>query len=237
MVQYRAIKHEGSIMNKTNISIFALCIVAALILGALIYIYGGFAMTTVELPTPQINNPFPLDKAIKERRSIREFQNHELTAEQIATLLWAADGITDTAAELRSAPSAGATYPLDLYVVKSDGIWIYKPAKNALGLIKKGDFRKALSTAAQGQTSVADAALDVIVVEQLSRIQPKYGEHSIQFCYLEAGHIAQNLALQAVALGLGSVPIGAFVDSEVNKVLELTPKQNSIYIIAVGIKK
>lgn len=223
---------------RTKITIYTIVIVLTICLALiLVYAFGGFTVKTINLPQPQTNSAFPLDQALKERRSVRDFQAKELTAEQIATLLWAADGITDPVNGLRTAPSAGALYPIDLYVVKSDGIWIYNPAKNTLKLIKSGDFRQPLATAAHGQTSVATAAIDVVMAYQLDRIQPKYAERSLQFCYLEAGHIAQNLALEALALGLASVPVGAFNDNEVNKILELANKQNAVYIIPIGYKK
>lgn len=201
------------------------------------YFLGGFSMATIKLPQPQTNSTFPLDQALKERRSVREFQAKDLTAEQISTLLWAADGITDTSTGFRSAPSAGALYPIDLYLVKNDGIWLYNPAKNSLKLIKSGDLRPQLAAAALGQTAIAAAPIAVVMVASLDRIQPKYAERSLQYCYLEAGHIAQNLALQAVALGLATVPMGAFNDAQVNKLLELVTNQNALYIIPVGFKK
>jgi len=202
-----------------------------------VYIAGGFAMTSVKLPQPQTNSTFPLDQALKERRSVRDFQIKELTGEQISTLLWAADGISDVKNGFRTAPSPGALYPIDLYLVKSDGLWLYNPAHNALKLVKTGDLRIELSKAALNQTVVATAPVDVVLVADLDRIKPKYSERSLQFCYLEAGHIAQNLALEAVALNLASVPVGGFVEVQANKLLALSSSQTVLYILPVGVKK
>lgn len=224
-------------MNIKKSIYLAAVVVILLLIFALIYMYGGFSMTTVKLPQPQTNSTFPLDQALKARRSVRDFQAKELTSEQISTLLWAADGITDTATGFRSAPSAGALYPIDIYVIKHDGIWLYTPNKNTLKLVKSGDFRPQLADAALGQNAITSASTDVVLVAQLDRIKPKYAERSLQYCYLEAGHIAQNLALQAVALDLATVPIGAFNDSQVNKILELGNEQNTLYIIPIGYKK
>lgn len=207
------------------------------LLAVLVLVYlipqGGFAMT-VQLPKPQINKSVYLDQAIQQRRSVRQFKDKELTLEQISQLLWAADGITSADGSLRSAPSGGALYPLDLYVVKPDGVWQYLVADHALKLIIQKDLRYKLAKAALGQSSVADAPLDIVIVAEYSRITGTYGKRGIRYAHIEAGHIAQNLLLEATALGLAGVPAGAFSDREVSKVLDLARDQDPLYIVPIG---
>ncbi len=209
------------------------------LLAVLILVYlipqGGFAMT-VQLPKPQINKSVYLDQAIQQRRSVRQFKDKELTLEQISQLLWAADGITSADERSRSAPSGGAIYPLDLYVVKSDGVWQYLVADHSLKLLIQKDLRGKLAQAALGQNSVADAPLDIVIVAEYSRITSRYGKRGIRYAHMEAGHIAQNLLLEATALGLAGVPVGAFSDSDISKVLDLAHDQDPLYIIPLGYK-
>lgn len=213
-----------------------------LIIFILLFIsYEVFAMSntvrTIQLPKPVLNKSAYLDQVLQERRSVRNFANKELTLEQISQLLWAGDGISDTAKELRTAPSAGALYPLDLYVVKKDGVWHYIVKNHSLQLMTPSDLRAALSIAALGQVSITRAPLDIVITAQYDRITAKYSEHSTKYAQLEAGHIAQNLALEAVALGLASVPIGAFNDENIKKILQLPTNHEPVYIIPIGYKK
>lgn len=222
--------------NKKTLMTVTVLILAAIIALIIYTILGGFSMTTINLPAPQLNNSFSLDQAILERRSVREFQHQDLTTEQISQLLWAGDGITDKKNNFRSAPSASGIFPMALYVVKKDGLWLYDPSKHALKLVNKNDLQKNLAIASLGQSSVNDASINVVIVANFNGITKKYGDRGVRYCYLEAGHIAQNLALEAVALGLASVPVGAFTDNDVKKVLELDETQQPIYIIPIGYK-
>jgi len=175
-----------------------------------------------------------LEEAIQKRRSQRSFSQREISAEQIGQLLWAAQGITDTARGLRAAPSAGALYPLEIYVVKKDGVYYYRPHGNDLKQVSDKDLRPALSRAALSQAAVRNAPAVFVIAAVYERVTSKYGERGIRYVDMEIGHAAQNLHLQAVSLGLGSVPIGAFDDDAVSNVLSLPEDHQPRYIIPVG---
>ena len=195
---------------------------------------GAFAMTTVQLPKPQINKNMYLDQAIAQRRSVRSFQNKQLSPSQISQLLWAAQGITDPTRGYRSVPSAGAIYPLQLYVVKADGIWQYLVPQHALQLIVKKDLRNQLAQAALGQSSIKNAPVSIVITANYKKTTAKYHDRGVMYAHLEAGHAAQNLLLEAVSLGLGSVTVGAFSDKSVAKILNLPRDEDTIYILPVG---
>ena len=188
----------------------------------------------VELPPPQIEGKVSVEQALFGRRSIREFTEKDLTWEEISQLLWAAQGITEERYGFRTVPSAGALYPLELYVVKREGVYHYLPQGHKLERTLGGDLRPSLSKAAFWQEAVRDAPVDIVIAAVYRRTQEKYRGRGIRYVHLEAGHVAQNIHLQAMALGLGSVPIGAFYDDRVQRVLSLPQNHEPIYIIPVG---
>jgi len=194
----------------------------------------GSTKEIVELPPPQIEGKVSVEQALLERRSVREFTEEDLTWGEISQILWASQGITEKRCGLRTAPSAGALYPLKLYVVKREGVYHYLPQGHKLEKTLEGDLRFSLSRAALGQRAVREAPADIVITAVYQRTQRKYRERGIRYVHLEAGHAAQNIHLQVVALGLGSVPIGAFNDSEVQRVLRLPQNHEPIYIIPVG---
>lgn len=167
------------------------------------------------------------------RRSRRNFLPQPLTLEQISQLAWAAQG-QDAGSKYRTTPSAGATYPLELFVVTSEGFFRYLPVKHFLEKLTEQDLRSALASAALGQGFVADAPLTLVVAAEFARTTERYGKRGIRYVYMEAGHAAQNVHLQAEALGLGSVAVGAFDDSSVSKVLSLPDYLEPIYMVTVG---
>ncbi len=177
----------------------------------------------------------PLDSAIMARRSVREFADTPLTRRQLANLLFAAQGITDTADGYRAAPSAGATYPLELYVVAHDGVFRYAPREHALEKLSGDDTREALSAACLGQRWVAQAPVSLVVTAVPERTTARYRERGVRYVHMEAGHVAQNVHLEAVALGLGSVPVGAFDDSAVADVVNTGDEVLPLYVIPVGV--
>ncbi len=189
----------------------------------------------IQLPRPRARSEVSLEEAIAKRRSVRNFSGKDFGMEEISQLLWAAQGITGKGG-FRSAPSAGALYPMELYLLSKDGLFHYIPKGHKLEILGSEDLRKKLSGAALGQSSVRNAAIDIVICGVPDRITRKYGERGIRYMHMEAGHIAQNIHLQAVALGLGSVPVGAFNDKEVDKILGLPADCNSLYIIPVGYK-
>jgi SagB-type dehydrogenase family enzyme len=175
-----------------------------------------------------------LEESIKNRRSERNYKNNELPPEQLSQLLWAMQGLTDPEWGLRAAPSAGAIFPLEIYVVRSSGIYHYLPQQHAIEQVSSEDRRVALSQAALGQSFVAEAPVTFVIAANFQKVRQKYGGRTERYVYMEAGHVAENLHLQAVALGLGSVPVGAFWDDIAKKVLELPDALFPIYLIPAG---
>jgi len=175
-----------------------------------------------------------LTQALATRRSVREYSSRQLTQAQLGQLLWAAQGETSSDHK-RTAPSAGALYPLELYVVLPSGLFHYQPRAHALERRTATDLRRAITRAAYGQDAVAGAAAIFIVAADFQRTARKYGsERAPRYVHLEAGHAAQNLLLQAVALGLGAVPIGAFDDEQARKAMSLPAGEQVVYMIAAG---
>ena len=186
------------------------------------------------LPEPKTSGLVSLEAALQSRRSTRDFTSQELDPGEISQLLWAAQGITDPRG-FRTAPSAGALYPLELYTVTADGVFHYLPQDHALKVIQGGDLRASLRDAALGQDPVLDAPLILVITAVYERTLAKYGpERSPRYVHLEAGHVAQNVLLQAIALDMGAVPIGAFYDAEVQAVLGLPEDHQPLYLIPIG---
>lgn len=186
------------------------------------------------LPQPRLQGSLSLEEALAQRRSIRSFTAQPLTLAELGQLLWAAQGLTSPSG-LRTAPSAGALYPLEIYVVTAEGVYRYRPQGHQIVLRVAGDVRPALAAAALGQSSVADAPAVIVIAAVYARTAQKYGQaRSPRYVDLEAGHAGQNVLLQAVALGLGAVPIGAFHDERVQGTLDLPADEQPLYLIPVG---
>ncbi|MFB0555467.1 MAG: SagB/ThcOx family dehydrogenase [Phycisphaerae bacterium] len=189
--------------------------------------------TVINLPEPNQEGSISLEQAIAKRRSRRKFVSKALTLEQIGQLCWAAQG-QEARSRYRNAPSAGATYPLELLVVTSDGLFQYLPAKHSLEILTNQDLRTELTMAAWEQKFIEDAPLTLVFAAQFSRTTGRYGRRGVRYVYMEAGHAAQNVHLQAEALGLGSVAVGAFDDTSVSKVLSLPDYLEPLYMVIVG---
>lgn len=214
-----------------------------LIIFLLTFIYfNSYGKDFIKLPPPYYKGNVTLEETLKERRSVREFSSQPLNLQEISQLLWAMQGITNSLGG-RTAPSAGALYPLEIYLVVGNvkdlpiGVYKYEPFKHRLIKIKEGDKREELSYAALGQPWVKKAAVDFVIAAVYERTTRKYGERGIRYVHIEVGHSAQNLLLQATALGIGAVTVGAFYDSEVKKVVGLKNEEQPLYIIPVGKKK
>lgn len=198
------------------------------------------SMNTIELPEPQKNNDISVEEAISERRSIRNYKEDPLSLQQVAQLLWAAQGITDPESGKRTSPSAGALYPLEMYVAASrvkglePGVYRYIPVGHQLEKIREGEVREELAEAALGQRAVSLGPAALIIAGDPSVVTAKYGERGEQYTYMEAGHAAQNIYLQAESLGLGTVSIGAFREEKVNRLLEVAESDIPFYIMPVG---
>ena len=192
------------------------------------------ALEVITLPAPRLKGTLTLEEALVQRRSVREFSDIPLTEMELGQLLWAAQGITNSSG-YRTAPSAGALYPLEVYLVTHEGIYHYVPRGHQLVVLHQGDIKPALYAAALRQNPVLEAPAVIVITAVYGRTAQKYGEErSPRYVNLEAGHAAQNILLQAVALSLGAVPIGAFADEEVKKALSLPSDQQPLYLIPVG---
>jgi SagB-type dehydrogenase family enzyme len=194
----------------------------------------------IQLPEPRYQSETSLEEALSQRRSIRAYSGDNLTLEEVSQLLWAAQGITDPEGKKRTAPSAGALYPLELYIVVGDvegldkGVYRFIPQGHELVKVRDGDLRAELADAALGQGSVRAAAIDLVFTAVYERTTAKYNERGIRYVHMEAGHAAQNVYLQAVALDLGTVTIGAFGDAEVKQIMHLEEQEDPLYIMSVG---
>ena len=199
------------------------------------------AVIKMKLPEPRQDGEVSIEEALLKRRSIRQYTGEPLTLQEVSQLLWAGQGITDPRG-LRTAPSAGALYPLEIYVVVGDvenlagGVYRYEPVEHELVKILEGDKRTDLATAALGQSSVSDAAIDIVVTAVYERTTVKYGERGIRYVHIEVGHAAQNMCLQATAMDLGIVTVGAFDDQQVKEVLNLPEDEQPLYVIPIGRK-
>ena len=191
------------------------------------------------LPPPAMNRQLTVEAAIASRRSIREFVPGSVTLEEISQILWAAQGITDPAG-YRAAPSAGALYPLEVLLIAGDvqslpaGIYRYSPRAHALDAGAAGDRRAAVAEAALSQRWIADAAAILVLVAVEERTTVKYGRRGIRYVHIEIGHAAQNVYLQASALGLGTTIVGAFDDDGVKDVAGLRREETPFCLLPIG---
>jgi SagB-type dehydrogenase family enzyme len=193
----------------------------------------------IRLPKPRHDGSVSVEHALRSRRSVRNYKKDPLTLAEISQLAWAAQGIT-TPRGYRTAPSAGAIYPLELYIVAGNvndlpvGIYKYLYRDHALLQTVDGDKRAELSHAALSQGSIARAPAVLLFCAVYGRITGKYGDRGIQYTFMEIGHAAQNVCLQAISLDLGTVVIGAFRDPEVKLIADLAADEEPAYIIPVG---
>ncbi|MBI5035097.1 MAG: SagB/ThcOx family dehydrogenase [Chloroflexi bacterium] len=189
---------------------------------------------SITLPSPHLSGTVSLEETLARRRSVREFANKSLSMEELGQLLWAAQGATSPVGQ-RTAPSAGGLYPLELYAVTRDNVYHYEPQGHRLSVHAQGDLRSALWSVALQQDAVKNAAAVIAIASVYARTSIKYGEERTpRYVHLEAGHAAQNILLQAVALKLGAVPIGAFEDDKVKQTLALPTDHAPLYLIPVG---
>ena len=188
----------------------------------------------LQLPPPDTTGTVALEKAIAGRRSVRAFTDQTLTNEQMGQLLWAAQGITEPRRGLRAAPSAGALYPLELYVVTAQDIYHYLPEGHRLQPHLSGNRMSQLAQACLGQRCVEQAAANFVITAVYERTAVKYGARAKQYVDMEVGAAGENLCLQAVALDLGAVMIGAFQDETVTDTLQLPTDHAPVLVISVG---
>lgn len=197
----------------------------------------GEDMKTIALPKPKTKGSVSVEEAIQKRRSVRSYSSKDLALEEISQLLWACQGITDERRGLRAAPSAGALYPLEIYLAKKDGLFHYIPDGHKMEQLSGSDVKPLLAQASLGQRYVEDAPVDIIICAVYNRISSRYGQRGTLYTDIEVGHASENVFLQAVALGLDSVPIGAFDEQAVARVLKLPKDTRPVYILPVGYKR
>lgn len=193
----------------------------------------------IQLPPPQLEGAVTVEAAMRLRRSVRNFQSTPLSLKQTAQLLWAGQGLTSPRG-FRTAPSAGALYPLEMILAAgaindlAPGIYRYQPQGHCLALIASGDRRDTLCKAALRQSAVRKAPALVAICAVFARVSSKYGQRGIQYTHMEVGHAAQNICLQAVAMGLGTVVLGAYDDHLVQNALAAAPEEVPLYLIPCG---
>ena len=199
-------------------------------------------MNDIMLPEIITKGTISLEEALAKRRSIRNYTNEPLTLQEVSQLLWSTQGITEPESGHRTAPSAGGIYPLEIFIEVpkngakdlTGGVYRYIPEYHKLILVKSGDHNFSLSEAARDQESVLDAKLNIVIAAVYERTTRRYGERGIRYVHMEVGHVGQNVSLQATALNLGMVVIGAFNDDQVQKVIGMKEDEKPQYILSVG---
>jgi SagB-type dehydrogenase family enzyme len=193
-----------------------------------------------QLSEPAKEGRMSVEQALQARRSWRSFSGEALKWPEISQILWAAQGISDPGRGLRTAPSAGATYPLEVYLVAgaveglAPGIYQYVPAQGTIRLKTAGDKRQALAAAALGQEMLAAAPASLVFTAVPARTSARYGPRTERYVAIEVGHAAQNVYLQSAGLGLGTCAVGAFEDEEISKLMGLPAGERPMYIMPVG---
>lgn len=198
---------------------------------------------SVALPDPgELETGMSVEQALRQRRSVRDYLEKPLSLENISLLLWAAQGITSERG-FRTTPSAGALYPLTMYLVAGrveglePGIYRYDPFKNKLYLISAGDHREEITQAALWQESLRMGSAILVISAVYEITTQRYGERGIHYVHMEAGHASQNVYLMAEALGLGTVTIGAFHDMRIHEIFSMMENETPLYLMPIGKKK
>lgn len=190
----------------------------------------------IKLPEPILKSGVSLEEALSKRRSIRAYADVPLTLNDVSQLLWAGQGITDSSGK-RTAPSAMASYPLTLYLVAGNveglnpGLYIYQPSGHELISVKDGDYRESIGN----QSSMQKAPIDIVITANYDKVKAA-ADNGQKWAYLEGGHVAQNICLEATALDLGTVTVGGFIEDQVKNVIGLTGNTGVLYVLPVGKK-
>jgi SagB-type dehydrogenase family enzyme len=192
------------------------------------------AAERIALPPPDRAGGMTLAASLARRRSVRAFATRALSRAELGQVLWAAQGEADARDGARTAPSAGALYPLVVYAATAEGVFRYVVEEHALERVSGRDLRVDLAAAALGQAEVAEAPCVLVFGAVVTRTTRKYGERGERYAYMEAGHAAQNALLAATALGLAAYPVGAFEDARVVQVLKLGRSEAPLYLVPVG---
>lgn len=194
---------------------------------------------SVALPQPRIDGPVAIEVALARRRSIREFASTPISLADLGQLLWAAQGITAPMGH-RTAPSAGATYPLEIYVAAARvdglpaGMYRYVPRTHGLEPLNDGDPRPGIAAAAFDQEAITACAVAFLFAAVPERTTSRYGDRGLRYIHMETGHVAQNVLLQAAALGIGGTVLGAFNDQRMAKETNLRSGEEPVYLVGLG---
>jgi len=194
---------------------------------------------SIKLPKPQYDSNVSIEETLLKRRSIRSYKSEPLAIAEISQLLWSAQGVTNRKG-FRTAPSAGALYPLEVYIAAGNvtdldaGIYKYYPHRHEIVNTVKGNKRSELCRAGLGQSSIKNAPAVMVFCAVFERVTGSYGKRGIQYVHMEVGHAIQNVCLQAISLGLGSVIIGAFNDYDVKEVMNFELDEHPLLILPVG---
>ena len=224
---------------RVTILISRLGLVLGVIVGGISMFPNAGGAEAIALPKPSYSSQNSVETAIQQRRSIREYRDLPVTLEEVSQLLWAAQGITGRRG-CRTAPSAGARYPLEVYLVAGHvsglptGVYKYCSHGHKIVNIAKGDLRSELASAALGQRSTNNGAIALVLAAVYERTTDKYGRRGIQYVHIEVGHAAQNVYLQSVSLGLGTVFLGAFHDDRVKNLLNMPDAERPLGIMPIG---
>jgi SagB-type dehydrogenase family enzyme len=229
---------------KTILIIFVIPIIV--LSGILIYLhYQNLAVKTmntnvniIQLPEPERKGKLSFEETINQRRSVREYKDEPLTLSEVSQLLWSAQGLN--AKGSRVVPSAGALYPLEIYLVVKNveglpsGVYHYLPNSHSLEIYLHNDIIERLTEAALEQEMIREAAVNIIISGIFERTAVKYGERAVQYVYQESGHVSQNIYLECESLGLGTVSVGGFDQKAVDQLLGFPEGQMTLYIMPVG---
>jgi SagB-type dehydrogenase family enzyme len=200
---------------------------------------GSIEPAAIALPEPRSKGTLPLEQAIGCRRSRRGYKSEPITLVEVSQLLWAAQGTTGPE-DQRTAPSAGALYPLELYFSATrveglaPGIYKYRPETHDLVAVVEGDKRRELTAATQWQDCMRFSAAVLLFAAVYARTTVKYGERGIRYVHMETGSAVENVYLEATALGLGTVCVGSFDDAELAAVAHLPEGEDPICMMPIG---
>jgi SagB-type dehydrogenase family enzyme len=199
----------------------------------------------MKLPSPKSKGTVSVEQAIMQRRTIRSYSSRMLNLEQLSQLLWAASGITEVSGFKRAVPSAGALYPMDIYAVIGQfcikkfeaGVYHYQPQKHWLNQLSNQDLREDVARASLSQIWMAEAPLNFIITAEYKRMAIKYGQRGDRYTMIEAGHMGQNIFLQAEAMGLAAGIVGAFHDKVLIDILKIPYSYKPLLIMPIGYTK
>lgn len=200
----------------------------------------NFQNRNIKLPPPICKGHLSIEEALLLRRSVRTYRDSPINLQDLSQILWSAQGITEKNYKFRTCPSAGATFPLEIYVSAYKvhdldiGIYKYIPENHELNLHLKGDKREDLYIACLRQEWIRKAPVIIIISANYYKTTARYGERGIRYIFMEAGHCAQNIYLQCVSLNLGTVAVGAFNDEDVKRIINLPKNEFPLYLLPIG---